>query len=107
MRKEHGLRALKMRVTRKRCIGMCFGEIKQRFLPVAERSRKAIDFVAQPQSQVRRDLIVSAASGMQLTPRVANHFHQTRLDKRMHVFGTRFVKIARISLSAIENGLER
>ncbi len=86
MRKQDWLGALQMRVPGDDSVAMRFGKIKQSHLRVAHCRCKAINFVAQPQTQIRRDLIVSAASGVQLATRVANHFHQPRLDERMHIF---------------------
>ena len=86
MRKQDRLGALKMRVPGDDSVAMRCGDIEQGFLRTPQRERSAINFVAQPQTQVGRDLIVSAASGVQLTAGVANHFYQPRLDKRMHIF---------------------
>src|SRR6266850_28833 len=87
VRKHNRLRALQVGVTRNHRLTMCFGEIEERFLRISQRGCDAIYFFSQPKTQVSGDLIVSAAS------RIADHFNQTHLDKRMHIFGGKVVEI--------------
>src|SRR5688572_1059051 len=53
-----------------------------------------VDCVAQPESKVRRDLIVATAAGVQLAPGVANQLDESCFDKRVDVLRLRIVTTA-------------
>src|SRR5581483_9530723 len=107
MRKEHRLRALQMRVSGNDDFSIRVRQIEQRRLRFCERTDGAIDFLAQPQTQVRRDLVVSTSARVQLAPNVADHLDQSCYDERMHIFRSRVVKVRRIRLSLRENAAQR
>ena len=58
-----------------------FRKFEQGLLGVPQQILNAIDFRSQPQSQIRRDLIVTTATRVQLATQVANDLSQSRFDK--------------------------
>ena len=95
-----------MRVSRNHGGAICFGHVKEGLLIGDQPNRDEIDFLAQPKTQVCRDLVVTAAARVQLAAGVTNHLNQTRLDERMHIFGDHLVKINTIGAPSFENGAE-
>src|SRR5712691_2070252 len=66
VRKHDRLRALQMGVTWNHRLTVCLGEIEEGFLRISERRCDAIYLFSQPKTQVSSDLIVPAATRVQL-----------------------------------------
>src|SRR6185295_17652646 len=71
MREQNGLRALKVRVTRHHRIKICFSQLNNRALKLADERVQAINLSAQKNPQISSDLIVAAATRMNLVSRIA------------------------------------
>ncbi len=67
-------------------VGFGLGETQQTLLQTGDFAEDHVDFVAQPQADVGGDLVVAAASGVQLLADDADAVGQTRLDVHVHVF---------------------
>src|SRR5438552_11510626 len=83
-----------MRISRHRGVLIRFSEVDQSFLRAAQRKGKAVDFFAEPESQIRRDLVVAAASRMELPPGITNQFYQASFNERVHIFSGGLVEVA-------------
>ena len=70
-------------------IGMGLGLVDQGRLQVLQVGVQAVDGVAHPEAQVRRDLVVARARGVQPAGRRADQFGEPRLDIHVYVFQRR------------------
>ncbi len=67
-------------------VGFGLGETQQTLLQTSDFAEDHVDFVAQPEADVGGDLVVAAASGVQLLADDADAVGQARLDVHVHVF---------------------
>ena len=62
------------------------GLFQQTFLQAGDFGQDQVDFVTQPQADIGRHLVVTAATGVQLLAGDADAVGQARLDVHVHVF---------------------
>ncbi len=75
-----------MRVTGQHQIAVAFGGVEQGALQLAQSAVESVERVANPQLDIRDDLIVAAAAGVQLAAHVAQTLDQGAFDVRVDVF---------------------
>jgi len=86
MRERDRLRDLEMREAGHDRFGVLPGEIEQRPLQTADERSDIVDRGADVQANVRRDLVVARARGVQPLSGIADEIRQSALDIEMHVF---------------------
>jgi hypothetical protein len=106
VREDERLRALQMSVAGHYGVCVLFREVQQSFLSCAQTIAKFTDRFPYPQAQVRRHLIVAAASSVKLTTDVAGNGYKPRLNKRMHILCFKLVKIWLASLPALPDRVQ-
>jgi len=67
-------------------LGFTLCLFQQAFLQAGDFSQDQVDFVAQPQTDIGRDLVITAATGVQFFTGHADAVGQTRFDVHVHVF---------------------
>ncbi len=53
---------------------------------LAQQTDQDVDLIAQPQTDVRGDLVVARAAGVQAFARIAHQFHEAFFDVQVDVF---------------------
>jgi hypothetical protein len=86
MTEGDGLGHLQMREARHDAVGLAFGEVEQREYQGVDAGAQDVDFVAQPQPNIGRHLIIARAAGMQALAGIADVGGERRLDVHVHVF---------------------
>ena len=86
MSERHGLRDLHVREPGHYRRSVSIGQLDQSMLQPIDAAHDVIDFAAQPQPRVGRDLIVARAAGVQALAGVADQIGQALLDIQMNVF---------------------
>jgi hypothetical protein len=95
MGKEHGLSALKVRVTGHDRIGMLGGDVDERIAQTDDSAGDLDDRALRPQPHIVDDLVVAAATGVQLPGDRADQFPQSPFDASVDIFiGNSQVKLA-------------
>ena len=80
------LRDLQVREAGHDRAGVLLGQIDQREAQSLQQIADAVDFAAQPQADVGRDLVVARAAGVQALAGIADQRRQARFDVQVHVF---------------------
>ena len=86
MTQGDGLRRLQMGEARHHRFGMGEGLFRQRRLQVTKPDIERVHRVANPQTEIERDLIVAGASGMEASGRFPDDLGQPRFHIHMDVF---------------------
>ena len=80
-----GLCALQVRVARNQDFDVLLAKADKRPLKIADFGEQRVDFIAQPEAHVERDLVVARATGVEF--RAGGHTpRQFRLDVHVDVF---------------------
>ena len=90
MRQSNGLRLLQMGISRHDGVNIALCNAKQNTAQLFEHCGNFIRFMAQIHTHVKCNLVVAAASGMQLFACVAYSGNQNRFDIHMNILGIDF-----------------
>src|SRR5215207_6492806 len=107
MRQQHRLCSLQVRVPGNNDFAMRFGKLEEGSLRVTNKSIEFVNRSPHPQTEIRRYLIVTTTSGVQLATQITGRLDQSSLDKRVHVFRRRVVQVITVSAAFFEDGVER
>ena len=97
MSERHGLRDLQVSEPRHHAFGVLVGKIEERALQRPDEPERLIDRRAQEQADVRRDLVVARARGVQALAGLSGELDQPALDIEMNVL-VRLVPLERAGL---------
>ena len=95
VRNQHRLRALQVGVGGHRCSSSLFCPVEGNAQPLRQIGAYLVDRGAHVETQVGRNLLIAAASAVQLVSRVANQCDQLLFDEVVHVFGFAIVEKCR------------
>src|SRR5438270_4709347 len=101
VRPEYRLRSLQMRVRRHRSSSGTFGFLEDDLDKANQVALQVVDCFAYEQAQIGSDLLVAAASGMQLQSNVTGQFGQPALEKMMDVLRLAVLEEMRIALTRV------
>src|SRR5436853_7928019 len=90
-----------MCVRRHRSSSGTFGFLEDDLDKVNQFALQVVDCFAHEQAQVGSDLLVAAASGMQLQSNVASQFGQSALEKMMDVLRLAVFEKMRVALTRV------
>jgi hypothetical protein len=105
MREQHRLRALEMRVAGHDRVAGVARDGRERLLEGGERGVLAVALGAQPEPEVERDLVVAAATGVELAADGADELGQPALDRHVDVF-VAALEAERVRLELLADALE-
>ncbi len=86
MCQQDGLGPLQMRVTGNNLLLIFFRKSQQHFSQLVQGLVDVTDLVTQVQSNIQRDLIVTASAGVQFATQRPDLFRQSSLDIHMNIF---------------------
>jgi hypothetical protein len=107
MRDKNRLRPLQVRVRRHRSVAGLLCLIHKLAGQLNQQLRNRIDLRADVEPQVRRDLLVATAAGVQLEAHFSGQFHQPLFDVVVHVLNRRIVGRGNPLSRDLIEGLER
>ena len=107
MRDQHRLRRLQVGVRRHRRVARGLGTRQHRLDPIGQQVLQRVDALAHKEAEVGRDLLVAAASGVQLVSGRANQRGELLFNEVVNVFGFGIVQKRRVGFGAAADFSQR
>ena len=107
MSERHRLRALQVSIARHDRVLISLRRLNQRALQLTIRRQQLHHGIFAPQLQVRCDLVITAAPGVQLFAQLANLVDQFTFYPAMNIFRIAFEDLLRISPYFFQQNVQR